>query len=238
MALLLTFLSGLFFLVGIIIYKYSKNKVKLSHASIACAGVVIIGLLIFDLIPEVVEIHKWWMILFVLLGFILLLLLDKFVPHHEHEHHEHDEEKIDHVMHMEHISTITILALLLHNMIEGMALYGVSSNNIKSGLLMLLGIGLHNLPFGFQIGSFSENKDNRLLILFLVLSGFIGGIFFSIFGSFNYLVEGVILSLTIGMLLHILIFELLKEIIQEIKKIETIYGIIIGIIILIIINLL
>ena len=157
--------------------------------------------------------------------------------HHEHEHHEDDEEKIDHVLHMEHISTVTITALLLHNMIEGMALYGVASNNIKSGLLMLLGIGLHNLPFGFQIGSFGKNKENRGLICLLVLSGFIGGLLFSIFGSFNYLVEAIILSLTIGMLLHILIFELLKEIIQEIHKKETIYGIIIGIIILIIINL-
>ena len=138
---------------------------------------------------------------------------------------------------MEHISTVTITALLLHNMIEGMALYGVASNNIKSGLLMLFGIGLHNLPFGFQIGSFGKNKENRGLICLLVLSGFIGGLLFSIFGSFNYLVEAIILSLTIGMLLHILIFELLKEIIQEIHKKETIYGIIIGIIILIIINL-
>lgn len=237
MALLLTLFSGLFFLVGIIIYKYSNNKLMLTHASIACAGVVIIGLVCFDLLPEVIESDKWWMSLFIILGFVILFILDKLVPHHEHEHHEDDEEKIDHVLHMEHISTVTITALLLHNMIEGMALYGVASNNIKSGLLMLLGIGLHNLPFGFQIGSFGKNKENRGLIYLLVLSGFIGGLLFSIFGSFNYLVEAIILSLTIGMLLHILIFELLKEIIQEIHKKETIYGIIIGIIILIIINL-
>lgn len=237
MALLLTLFSGLFFLVGIIIYKISNNKTILTHASIACAGVVIIGLVCFDLLPEVIEVGKWWMSLFILLGFIILFMLDKLVPHHEHEHHEDDEEKIDHVLHMEHISTVTITALLLHNMIEGMALYGVASNNIKSGLLMLLGIGLHNLPFGFQIGSFGKNKENKGLICLLVLSGFIGGLLFSIFGSFNYLVEAIILSLTIGMLLHILIFELLKEIIQEIHKKETIYGIIIGIIILIIINL-
>lgn len=237
MALLLTLFSGLFFLVGIIIYKYSNNKIMLTHASIACAGVVIIGLVCFDLLPEVIESGKWWMSLFIILGFVILFILDRLVPHHEHEHHEDDEEKIDHVLHMEHISTVTITALLLHNMIEGMALYGVASNNIKSGLLMLLGIGLHNLPFGFQIGSFGKNKENRGLICLLVLSGFIGGLLFSIFGSFNYLVEAIILSLTIGMLLHILIFELLKEIIQEIHKKETIYGIIIGIIILIIINL-
>ena len=160
MALLLTLFSGLFFLVGIIIYKYSNNKLMLTHASIACAGVVIIGLVCFDLLPEVIESGKWWMSLFIILGFVILFILDKLVPHHEHEHHEDDEEKIDHVLHMEHISTVTITALLLHNMIEGMALYGVASNNIKSGLLMLFGIGLHNLPFGFQIGSFGKNIEN------------------------------------------------------------------------------
>lgn len=236
MALLLTFFSGLFFLIGIIVYKYISNKVAFSRMSIACACVVIIGLISFDLVPEIIEASNLWSILFIGIGLLALIFIDKLLPHHEHEHHENDEDKKEHIEHMEHVSLITIIALLLHNIIEGMALYGVSINNIKSGLIMLIGIGLHNLPFGFQIAPSIKNKKNITLVILLVLSGFIGGLIFNIFGSLSETLEIIILSLTCGMLLHILLFELLKEVYEEIHKKETIYGIIIGIIILIIIN--
>ena len=149
-----------------------------------------------------------------------------------------DEEKEDHKNHIEHISTITIIALLLHNIIEGMALYGVATTDLKSGILMLTGIGLHNLPFGFQISATKKNNKNKMLITLLVLSGGIGGLIFLIFGNLSPILEGIIIALTLGMLLHILFFELLKEVYEEIHKKETIYGIIIGIILLVVINIL
>ena len=177
-------------------------------------------------------------IYFVIIGLFLLILIDKLVPHHEHNHHENDEEKEDHKNHIEHISTITIIALLLHNIIEGMALYGVATTDLKSGILMLTGIGLHNLPFGFQISATKKNNKNKMLITLLVLSGGIGGLLFLIFGNLSPILEGIIIALTLGMLLHILFFELLKEVYEEIHKKETIYGIIIGIILLVVINIL
>ena len=220
MALLLTFFSGLFFLVGIIIYNFVKNKTLFTRLSLSCASVVIIGLITFDLIPELIEVGKWWLIFFVIIGLFLLILIDKLVPHHEHNHHENDEEKEDHKNHIEHISTITIIALLLHNIIEGMALYGVATTDLKSGILMLTGIGLHNLPFGFQISATKKNNKNKMLITLLVLSGGIGGLIFLIFGNLSPILEGIIIALTLGMLLHILFFELLKEVYEEIHKKE------------------
>lgn len=237
MALLLTFFSGLFFLVGIIIYNLVKNKTNLTRLSISCASIVIIGLILFDLLPELLELKKWWLIFFVLIGLFILIIIDKLIPHHEHDHHENDENKKEHIEHIQHVSTITIIALLLHNIIEGMALYSVTSTDTKSGILMLLGIGLHNLPFGFQIANYKKDSKSRFLLLMLILSGFIGGLIFLLFGNINTILEGIIISLTLGMLLHILLFELLKEVLEEINKKETIYGIILGIIILIVINI-
>lgn len=237
MALLLTFFSGLFFLVGIIIYNLVKNKTNLTRLSISCASIVIIGLILFDLLPELLELKKWWLIFFVLIGLFILIIIDKLIPHHEHDHHENDENKKEHIEHIQHVSTITIIALLLHNIIEGMALYSVTSTDAKSGILMLLGIGLHNLPFGFQIANYKKDSKSRFLLLMLILSGFIGGLIFLLFGNINTILEGIIISLTLGMLLHILLFELLKEVLEEINKKETIYGIILGIIILIVINI-
>ena len=237
MALLLTLLSGLFFLVGIFVYRFVKDKTSFANFSLGCALVVIFGLMVFDIIPELIEIKKWWLIIFVIIGLLFLLLADKFVPHHEHNHKKDDDEKKEHQEHLIHISTVTLLALLLHNLIEGMALYGVAINNIKDGILMLLGIGLHNIPFGFQIASMNKFKNHPLLITLLVISGFIGGLIFSIFGEINIIIEGIIIAMTLGMLLHIFLFELLKEVWESRNKLETILGVFIGIIILIGINI-
>ena len=232
-ALLLTFLSGLFYLVGIIIYKFVKHKNELTVAAIACAAVVIIGLIVFDLAPELIEQDNAWLFVFVILGFVLLFLIDKLIPHHHHKHHAHDEATKEHKDRLEHVSTITILALSMHNLIEGMALYSISLESIRSGILMLIGVGLHNLPFGFQIAG----TKNKLLVFLLVISAFFGGLVVFFFGNIDEFLQGVVLAISMGMLLHILLFELFKEIRENIRQKATIYGIIIGVILLIIINL-
>ena len=237
MALLLTLISGLFFLIGIIVYKFIKHKKELTIGAMACALIVILGLICFDLVPELLEIKKWYLILCVVIGLLFLLLIDKLIPHHHHEHKENDESTKEHQGHLEHISIITILALSLHNLVESMALFSVANANLASGALMCLGIGLHNLPFGFQIARSGESASKRVATIFLALSGLIGGIIVYAFGSISEFVTSIIISLTLGMLLYILIFELLKEVWSNIKKKSTICGIIIGITILMLINL-
>ena len=237
MALLLTFISGLFFLIGIIIYRFVKHKNELTVAAMASALVVIIGLIIFDLIPELLEIRKWYTIIFVVIGLLILLLFDKLIPHHHHDHKEDDEATLEHQSHIQHIGYMTILALIFHNMVECMALYTVATNNLESGILMLIGIGLHNLPFGFGIANYSNKASSKLAVLLLILSGFIGGLIIYLFGSVSEFVTSVILSLTLGMLLYILIFELLREVWSNIRQKATYCGIIIGILILLLINI-
>ena len=236
MALLLTLLSGLFFLIGVIVYRFVKHKKELTIGAMACALIVILGLICFDLVPELLEIKKWYLIIFVIIGFVFLVLIDKLIPHHHHDHKENDENTHEHQEHLEHIGFITLLALLLHNMVEGMALYSVSVNNLESGILMCLGIGLHNLPFGFQIASNIKSRSKTVATILLVLSGLIGGLIVYAFGNISEFVTGIIIALTLGMLLYILIFELLKEVWSNIKKKSTICGIIIGITILMLIN--
>ena len=53
--IILTFIAGLFFLIGGLISLKVKNKEKLNAFSISLAIVIIINLLIMDLIPEILE---------------------------------------------------------------------------------------------------------------------------------------------------------------------------------------
>lgn len=237
MGLLFTFITGAFFLLGIILNCVCKDKKNISVLAIALAFVVLLNLIGLDLLPEVCEEFNLIIVLFVIAGFALLKIMDLFVPHHHHEHKEKKDNIKEHNNHLEHISVITILALTLHNIIECMALYNVTGESVKAGLLMCLAIGLHNIPLGFQIGG-SLKKHKFTYISILTLSGFCGGLISLIIGEISEIWTVYILSFTLGMLIYLTFFELLKELISSLKNKFTLYGIIIGIILIVITNLL
>ena len=250
LALLLTLLVGIFILIGSLCGIYYKDNKKFIDFSISVAFGVIIGLIILEIIPENIELLKGEIgllraiiaiILLVLIGIVILKILDLFVPHHEHEihhHHKHNEEKC-HNNHLYHIGIVSSIAVIIHNIIEGMSLYLVSSSNIVSGLLLCIGVGLHNIPMGLIIsstlssGKFSKKKIINISLL-VSISTFIGGFIMFILGSVNELVEGVLLGLTLGMLIYIAIFELLHQIYHMKNKKVSNIGITIGISLLVI----
>ena len=161
MGLLITLVLGLFIIVGAIITFVSKNNNKFVSFSISLAFSVMIMLMFVDLIPEVKEIFigEFGIVVGVLLallgivaGIIILKLLDMFIP--DHDGHEKEELK--------HIGLISSIALILHNIIEGMAVYTTVNNSIETGLLISLGVGLHNIPLGMVITStFYKANNNR-----------------------------------------------------------------------------
>lgn len=234
LGLLLTLLVGLFFLIGIIILKNAKNKNELSIFTISMAFIVMLGLVFIHLLPELIETKNYLLVIPSIIGFLILIFLDKLIPHHHHEHSNSKCDKHDHEEHLNHIGIVTIIALTIHNIIEGISLYSVTLNDIKSGLLMMISIALHNIPLGFQIGNVIDYKSNKLLIIFLCLSSFLGSLIMIIFGGLNTTLINILLSLTLGMLLYILIFELLSEVKNNLNKKETYIGLIIGLVILII----
>jgi len=230
----LTILTGLFFLVGIINFKNNKSKEKTSNFTIALAMVVMAGLLMFDLLPELIESKNIFLVIPVVIGFFVLICLDKLIPHHHHEHTDELCDKEDHDLHLNHIGIVTIVALAIHNLVEGLTLYSVTLNNIESGILMMFSISLHNIPLGFQIGNSLRNKKySELLIFMLCVSSLFGALIMIAFGSLNEMIISILLALTFGMLLYILIFELFREIRLSFHKNETKFGLILGVVILI-----
>jgi len=237
LGLILTLLVGLFFLIGILFFNKSNKKDKISIFTIALSFVVMLGLIITHLLPEIIEFKNIWLIIPILIGFSILIILDKFIPHHHHDHSDEHCDKADHNKHLNHIGILTIVALTIHNVIEGISLYSVTINNNMSGILMMISIGLHNIPLGFQIGNSIDKHKNKLLISFLCLSTFLGSLIMIIFNGLNESIISILLSLTLGMLLYIVVFELFNELRKNLNKKETLYGLIIGIIIMIITNI-
>ena len=228
MAFIITLLSGLSFFIGYLITKIIRDEKKLVVFAVGFSFTVILGLCFFDMLGECLEMKsKILMIVFMILGGLILKGLDLFIP--DHEHHKKSEA------HIEHISIVSTLALFLHNMIEGTAIYTASLSSLKVGLLMALGVSFHNIPLGIQISSLMHKKNTRLeLLSILALSSIVGALFISVFNiNISATFSHILICISFGMLMYIAIFELLCEVRENIKKKELIYGLIIGILFII-----
>ncbi len=227
-AMLITLLSGLSFFIGYFITKFIKNEKKLIVFSVGFSFSIIIGLILFDLLPECLELfnNKILMILSILGGIFLLKLLDLFLPNHSHSKKK---------SHMEHIGVISAIALFLHNLIEGTAIYSTTITDIKLGIFMMIAVSFHNIPMGIQISSLvHDKKEKTILVSLLSLSSIVGVLILNIFNiEFSNLLIGILMSVSLGMLIYISLFELLCEVKEHIKSKELIYGLILGIIFII-----
>ena len=122
-SLVMTLVTGLFMLIGLIIITFTKNNEKVVNFSISMAFGVMVMLVILELIPESYELvsdsfnkplNFVIIFLFILIGIIILKILDKFIPDHDIE--EENEKEINE--NFLHIGIVSSIALVLHNLIE------------------------------------------------------------------------------------------------------------------------
>lgn len=242
-ALFMTLLVGLFILLGTGIIFMTKNNDKIVQFSISMAFGVMVMLSLFELIPESYELlsehmeSSFAMVMMVgliLIGIFILKLLDHFIPDHEVEQPTKKEIEEN----LLHIGMVSSIALLLHNMIEGMAIYSSVLRSTQLGFLVCLGVGLHNIPLGMVISSTiykaNHSMKKTLGISFLLsISTFLGGMMIYLFrGQISSFVQGIFLAMTLGMILYIVLFELLPHIIHEKDRKTTIVGMLFGAMIL------
>lgn len=247
-ALLLTLGVGLFIVIGAVIVFVTKNNEKIINLSISMAFGVMIALVFSELIPEAFELMEnnnklltiLTVIVFSSLGVLLLKCLDMVVPHHEHNHHD----KHGDLENLEHIGLVSSVALVIHNIIEGMALYGTALSSINLGLMLCIGIGLHNIPMGLVIASTfyksNKNKTKTLLITTgISLSTFLGGILMALLNNniINDFILGILVCVTLGMIVYIALFELLPKMLCSKDKKTVVFGTSLGILILFISSL-
>ena len=244
MGLWFTFLLGFFIILGALIVFYTDNNDKFIEFSISLASGVILMLIAFDLVPEMIEVvpYKGWFKYFAIFsgigfGFILLKVLDKFIPDHDDDETTDEDDQRN----LEHIGLMSTIALIIHNIVEGMAIYMLATSDMKAAFITCIGIGLHNIPMGMVIASAfyqqNESKKKTFTILGAVsLSTFVGGLSMFLFklGKYVDILEAISITLTIGMLLFILIMELIPKMKRSKDKRITSAGFLTGIVLLLI----
>ena len=237
LALFITFLLGFFIIIGVIIAFFLKKQKKVLDFIFAFALSILTMLILTDLLGHTIEHlgikHIYLFILFTCLGLLIFKIIDDFVPEHEDAKMTKKEEKKNIV----HIGVLATIALIIHNFVEGMAIYLTAANDINLGIMMALGVGLHNIPLGIIITTTLNSDKNTGKYLFciisLFISSFLGGLLLYLLNinAVSDIVIGSLLALTIGMLLYIIIFELYPKVKKTTNKEITIIGLITGVII-------
>ncbi len=229
MALLITLLTGLFILLGCLVIRFVKDPVRVEQISVALAFGAMIAIAALDMIPEIIEAYSgrsfWIPVLFTALGLGILKLLDLFIPEHGHGGEHTHEAGHDHGG-MAHIGAMSALAVVLHNVIEGMTVYNVAMSSTRSGLMLALGVGLHNIPMGMLI--YSLLKEERPAVRYgalaaVTLSTLLGGVIMSLLRTeLSEAVTAALLCIALGMLIYIVFFELLEHLLKSKKPLYSV----------------
>lgn len=236
--LVLTLVLGFFIIIGAFLMHIFENKERFLVISLSMAFGVMVSLIFLELLPESFEIfnEKYssiisiaMILIFSIIGFLILKILDKFIPDHEDD----DEANLIHV------GIVSSIAIILHNIIEGMAIYNTFNTSINLGIVLSIGVGLHNIPLGMVLSStfyksLSNKKKSNVIIFLISTSTFVGGLIMCIFNNVfkNEFIIGLLLSITVGMLVYINIIEILPKLIKSKDKKMIITSIIVGILIL------
>lgn len=227
MALTLTFILGAFFMIGMLVIKFAPNHEVVEHISYAVAFGSMAAIIVLDLLPEILEVFEpagyWKAALLVLLGIGLLKGIDIFIPEHE----EADEEN------PVHIGIMATVAIFIHNVIEGMTVCSITMVDDRKGLVLALGVGLHNIPMGMLIYSAlrpEKRPKKYLLMLLACISTFLGGCLMTGISSASHeFLESTLMCLAMGMIIFIVVFELAPLLLREKSKKWNLAGIFLGI---------
>ena len=236
LSFIITTFAGISTIMGyfvIFVKKNNHNKVIVSALSFA-AGVMVCTS-ISDLIPESINLLSTslstintiiFSFLSVLLGIITSMIINYYVP-------DNNNYKDNNLF---RIGIISMIAIILHNIPEGIATFMASSNYINLVLSFSVAIAMHNTPEAISIAIpiyYSTGKKRLAFIYTFIsaLSELIGAIICYLFlrkYMTNFLL-GITLSIIAGIMLEISFRTLLPSTKKYNYKSRVIFFFIIGV---------
>ena len=230
----LTLIAGFATLFGTIFIFIKCDINKLTKYALAFASGVMISVSIFDLIPESIDLliknntkNACFMCILIgiIIGSIISLLIDKFTP-------ENNNVKDKNLY---RVGVFSMIAIIAHNIPEGIATFLSSSANMPLGIALTLAIALHNIPEGISISVpvYSATNSKRKAIGYTLVSALaepLGAIlaFFLLKPIITDNIMGFILSIITGIMVFIGLFRLLPTSLRYKERRKTIVLFLIG----------
>ena len=239
-AFILTILAGLSTLIGTLFIFYKGDIKKLTKYSLAFASGVMASISLIDLIPEAINLiiknnskNNTFLLtlIFIAIGLILSYIIDALIPENKNVKNKK----------LYKLGIFSMLAIIMHNIPEGIATFLSSSSNLSLGISLAIAIALHNIPEGISISVpvYSATGSKKRAFIYTLISALaepLGGVIAYLFLApiITDNIMGYTLAIIAGIMLHISLLKLLPAAIKyrEKKKILTFF--IIGILFMII----
>lgn len=216
--MLVSTIAGLSTLIGAttIFFKVDKSKYnKFITFCLAFSIAIMIGISIFDLIPEsffqyfsVYGMSKSIILLIVafLISYIFITVLSMII--------KKETKKED----LYRLGILNMIILIFHNMPEGIATFLSSYQDLSLGIKLAIAIMLHNIPEGISIAVpiYYSTRNKKLAFRNAFISGMaepLGALLALVFLK-NYISEmmiSIILIIVAGLMITLSIQELLPE---------------------------
>lgn len=245
-AFILSFLAGISTVIGAFIIFFDKNRnSKIVTISLSFASGVMICVSLTDLLPNSFDMilnsnstfpKLILTLIFLVIGIIISMLIDKYLP----SEYENNDNKG-----LYKIGIISMVAIILHNIPEGIATFITSTNNLTLGITLTLAIALHNIPEGISIAVPIYHSTNNKLkaIMYALLSGMsevIGSILAYLFLApfINDHIMAALYAIIAGIMIHISVYELIPGAYKDSTLKKVLKYFVIGFIVMIISHLL
>lgn len=231
LAFIISTLAGLSTLLGSFLIFIRKESNSLLLSSLAFAAGVMFCVSFLDLLPEAMHLFHttFYFVPSILLtlisfsfGVVVSMFLDKKLPDFNNNS-------------LYKVGIISMLAIILHNIPEGIATFLTTRENTTLGFSLGIAIALHNIPEGISISIpiYYATKKRKLSFFYTFLSGIsepFGALlaFFFLKNIVNDLFMGILYAFIAGIMIQISIYELLPTSFSYQKKKRTILFFIIG----------
>ena len=202
--------------------------------SLSFAGGVMISLVCFGLIPEAVELSgipatAGGLAIGLVVILAVDLLVDKLTGHgsghhgagHEHSHSmgndiAHEESRTADPRSLIRSGTIMLVAIGLHNIPEGMAIGAGGHHDLQLGTMLAAMIALHNIPTGMAIAApLLAGGMGKARTLFLVILSGLPTLFGGLIGMAIGDISDLAVALSLAGAGGTLMYVVLKEIIPQ-----------------------
>ena len=230
-------LAGLSTLFGsALIFFNLKNTYKVILRSLSFASGVMLCICIIDLIPSSFKgfnaLYKvfpslLFVLIFIVIGIIISSFIDILLPD--------DNYNISN-KHLYRAGFISMIAIVFHNIPEGILTFMLSTHDLKLGISMAFAIALHNIPEGISISVpiyYSTNSKSKAFIYTFIsgISELFGAVLTYLFLSayINDFLMSSLLAGIAGLMIYIPIYELMPISLSYNRRKESIVFLILGV---------
>lgn len=232
-SVLVVSLLSVVFAIPFLLKKKISDKLLLFLLSMSVG--VLLATVFMDFLPEAVS-HSYTLgvAIYILLGFLVMFVIEKFVHSHHTNKCEHDHKGHSHAY---NLAPVNLIGDGIHNFIDGLVIAGSYAVNVTLGITATISIIFHEIPqeiadFGVLLYSGMSKKKALLFNFVSALSALVGAVVGIILIDSNQGFLNFVIPFAAGNFIYIAASNLVPQLHRHCKFTDTIlhiFAIILGI---------